>query len=524
MHDLPESLKKEYESLATERSPYLERARDASKHTLPHLIPPAGKTSGSRLRHGYSNFGARCVNSLASKYQMSLLPARQAFFRYVLEDSVLEKLQAQAQKELLTEVEAGLAKVEAAILTDIDTTPTRGPAGEAMKHLLVAGNVLVHDLPRGGLRTYGIQSYVVERDGAGQVLTHICEDHVSPNALPLEIRDQVKAIIKARNSREKTVCIYTGVFRRDDKWHVWQEVEGIEVPESRGSYPLDASPWMALRFTPVDGESYGRGHVEDYLGYFVSLEGLTAALVKGVAALSKVIYLRRPTSPTRARVVTSAETGDVVDGNPEDIKPLESGSKAVDLSQAREMIRDLKEELSFVFALHSAVQRNAERVTAEEIRFMAQELDSNNGGAYSTLALDFQMPLLTSRRARLSRTGKLPSLPKKALRPMIVTGLDALGRGAELDNLRALVKDVVDLGGPQALETYLHFDDLLKRLTTARGVKPAGLIKDAAVVAQEQQQKQMAQMVQHLGPNAITQMGQLAKQGGMPTGQPPTAR
>ena len=59
---MPSSLKGEYERLASERSPYLQRARDASKYTLPTLLPPEGKQGGGKLRHGYSNFGARCVN------------------------------------------------------------------------------------------------------------------------------------------------------------------------------------------------------------------------------------------------------------------------------------------------------------------------------------------------------------------------------------------------------------------------------------------------------------------------------
>jgi hypothetical protein len=112
----------------------------------------------------------------------------------------------------------------------------------------------------------------------------------------------------------------------------------------------------------------------------------------------------------------------------------------------------------------------------------------------------------------LQKAGKLPALPKKAIKPMIVTGLDALGRGAELDNLKALVKDVVDLGGPQMLNTYMNFDDLLLRLATARGVRPEGLIKNAEEVAAAEQAQQQQQMVQQLGPNAINQAGQLAKQ------------
>jgi hypothetical protein len=510
---LPSSLKGEYERLSSDRSPYLMRGRDASKYTIPTLLPPEGRNSGSKLRSGYSNYGARCVNSLSSRLLLALLPARQAFFRFAIEDRLLEQL---GGKDLRADVEKALANYESSVQSEIESTPTRTPAGEAVKHLLVVGNVLTYMLPAGGLKVYPLHAYVCLRDDSGNVLRIVTEDRVSPLTLPESIRGAVKArLIERTGNRgtpEKTVCVYTGVFRNGNHWKVWQEVEGIKVPESEGTYPLDASPWMPLRWTPVDGESYGRGMVEDYLGYFISLESLTAALVKGTAVAAKVVYLRNPNGTTKAAALTRSETGDVIDGKPDDVHALQS-EKAHDFRTCREMINDLKEELAYAFALNQAIQRNAERVTAEEIRYMAQELDSLLGGIYSTLSLEFQLPFLRRLMLQMEKAGKLPALPKKSLRPVIVTGLDALGRGAELDNLRAYVKDIVDLGGPEALDSYLYFDDLMKRLATARGIKTEGLNKPRDVVEQEQEQKRVQGMVAHLGPNAINQMGQLAKQG-----------
>lgn len=147
---------------------------------------------------------------------------------------------------------------------------------------------------------------------------------------------------------------------------------------------------------------------------------------------------------------------------------------------------------------------------------MAQDLDSALGGNFSTFSLEFQAPYLRAKMAQMRRAGKLPQLPKNTIRPVIVTGLDALGRGAELDNLRAFVKDVVELGGPQALDSNLYFSDLLSRLAVARGIKTDGLVKPEDVVAQENAAKQEAAMVERLGPNVINQAGALAKQGAAP--------
>ena len=49
--------------------------------------------------------------------------------------------------------------------------------------------------------------------------------------------------------------------------------------------------------------------------------------------------------------------------------------------------------LGAAFLLNTAVTRDAERVTAQEIRMQAQELESSLGGVYSRLANELQLPL-----------------------------------------------------------------------------------------------------------------------------------
>lgn len=535
------TIKSEYNRLSSDRSPYLTRARECSKFTLPWLVPASGATGATRLRVTYSSFGARCVNSLSNKLLLALFPPRQAFFRLGVSRELKEQMGGDKKK---ADIDKALATVEEMVLEEINSTPTRTPAGEALKHLLVAGNALVYVQPEGGIKVFSLPQYVVRRDQAGNPLTIIVEEKVALVALPQDIREEVEAKLKARRqsgeSVEDSLFIYTAITRdavnlfksasaegapapsmNPEGWVVRQEVEGIHIKSTDGTYPVDACPWLPLRWIPDSTGHYGRALVEDYLGHLVSLESLSASLVKGTAVAAKVVFLRNPNGTTKASKLTQAETGAVIDGKEGDVIPLQVG-KQVDLATARQMVQDLKEELAFSFALNQAVQRNAERVTAEEIRFMAQELDSTLGGNYSTLSMDFQLPFLRRLMLQMEKAGKLPSLPQGALRPVIVTGLDALGRGADLDNLRALVKDVVDLGGPEALQTYLNFDDLLKRLTTARGITVDGLIKSPEEVAAANQAKQQQQMVEQLGPNAVNAMGGIAKQAMTAQAQPPT--
>lgn len=529
------TIKAEYGRLQTLRDPYLQRARECSKFTLPSLVPPSGATGASRLRVTYSSFGARCVNSLANKLLLALLPPRHSFFRL----SVTKAMQRQlGGPGLKAEIDRALAEIETEVLEEINSTPTRTPTGEALKHLLVAGNVLLFIQPQGGLKVFPLSQYVVRRDKADNVLTIIVEEKTSLAGLEPELRLAVESKLKARKKHgtqlDDDLCLYTIITRdrsftemglpsdaADSSWHVRQEVEGIELQDSRGSYPADSCAWLPLRWTPDSTGPYGRGMVEDYLGHLVSLESLSASLVKATAISAKVVFLRKPNGTTKATKLTQAETGAVIDGQEGDITVVQA-EKRSDLQTARETIQDLKEELAYAFALNQAIQRNAERVTAEEIRFMAQELDATLGGVYSTLSMELQLPFLRRLLLQMERDRKLPVLPKGAVRPIITTGLDALGRGADLDNLRAFVKDVVELGGPEALDTELNFGDLLSRLATARGIQQEGLVKTPDERAQAAAAKQQQAMIAQLGPNAITAAGGIAKQA-MATGSaPPT--
>ncbi len=150
---------------------------------------------------------------------------------------------------------------------------------------------------------------------------------------------------------------------------------------------------------------------------------------------------------------------------------------------------------------------------------MANELDSLLGGIYSSLSLEFQLPYLRRLMRQLERGGRLPVLPKGTVKPVIVTGVAALGRGADLENLKAFVKEVVELGGPEALNNEMDFGDLIKRIATARGIKTEGLVLTPEAKAERQQQAQQMQMMQQLGPQAINAAGGIAKQA-MANGQP----
>lgn len=513
-------LKARYERLTTLRDPYLLRARECSKLTIPSLMPPQGSTGSTYLPTPYQALGARGVNNLSAKLLLTLLPPNSPFFRYTVSDFMLEQMTG--QEGMRAAVEEALDRMERAVMQEIEGQAIRVPAFEGLKQLLVAGNVLLFLKPEGGMKVFRLDRFVVKRDPMGNVLEILTKENCSPMALPDSIREQVVAAGKSdknkANSPDDVIEIYTRILRSNGRWEVSQEANGILVPGSEGTYPLDKSPWLPLRFITVDGEDYGRGYVEELLGDLKSLEGLTKAIVQGSAAAAKVLFLVKPNATTKHKVLADSESGDIREGNSDDVSVLQL-DKFADFKVALETIRGLEQRLSFSFLLNSAVQRQAERVTAVEFQSMVNELEAALGGVYSTQSQEFQLPLITVIMHDMTRKGKLPQLPDGMVKPTITTGVEALGRGNDMTKLSQLLQAIAPFG-PEVIAENMEVSDYIKRSGASLGIDMKGLIPTPEVIAQRQQQKQMMLMAEKLGPNAINQAGALAKQGMVSQGQP----
>ena len=495
-----------YQSCSINREVFLERARDSSELTLPTLIPPKSASNVTRYPTPYQGIGARGVNNLASKLLLALLPPNSPFFRMKIDDYVIKELEGEQQ--LKTEIESGLSQIERAIMTDIELNADRVAIFEALKHLIIAGNVLLY-VSDEGLRVFSLERFVCKRDPMGNVLEIVTKESLSPTSLPKEIVEAVKARL---DSDEKTVELYTHVYKDKNKWSVYQEVKGIELPKSRGTFPLDASPYIPLRWNRVDGEDYGRGFVEEYYGDLKSLEGLTKAIVEGSAAASKVLFMVSPNGTTRARKLAESPNGAIIEGQANDVSVLQL-NKFADFRIAYDAMRGIEQRLQLAFLLNASVQRDAERVTAEEIRYMAQELEDTLGGVYSILSQEFQLPYVMRKMRVMEKGNKLPQLPKNTVRPSIITGLEALGRGNDKNKLISFLSTLSQTLGADVIQQFVNIPDAIKRLATSEGIDPEGLIKSQEEIQQEMQQQQLLQAAQNIDPNQVQDLVNQAQQG-----------
>lgn len=510
------TLKSLFTELTNDRSPYLDRARRGAELTVPYLVPGDGDDGSTEYPEPSHGLGARGVRHLASKLQMALFPVNAPFFKYTVDDITLEELTKQTG--LRGEVEKALDSRTRAVIAEMEGSMFRPVSFEACRQLIVAGNYLMHVPNEGHVRGFRLRSYVVRRDGNGMVLDIVVKEEMARASVPEDIRAKLPepegGPEKASAARDEPIELYTHVKLTEDgkSYEVYQEVEGILVDETPPSHPANKPQWIPLRFTVLEGEDYGRGFVDEYAGDLASLDAFAEAIRDGTVQAAKVVWLVAPNATTSPSKLARAENGTFVQGREGEVVPLRL-DKSADFAVAERLIGKIEERIAFAFLLNTAVQRPGERVTAEEVRYMASELDMGLGGVYSLQSEEFQRPIAVAFEARMEKARNVPPLPKGATSLVVTTGLDALGRGNDLQNLDVFLRGLLEAIGPQGMAQYVNAGEYIKRRAAALGIDADGLIRTDEEIAQAQEQAQAMQMMEKLGPQGIAQAGGAIRDG-----------
>ena len=84
------SAKERYDALASDRTQYLDVARQASELTIPYLVHDDDTATGARkLVSPWQSVGAKGVVTLSAKLMLSLLPPQTSFFKLQVDESKL---------------------------------------------------------------------------------------------------------------------------------------------------------------------------------------------------------------------------------------------------------------------------------------------------------------------------------------------------------------------------------------------------------------------------------------------------
>ena len=490
-----------YNQLSNDRRQFLDKAIDCSELTLPYLIQDdtSSRPNHESLKVPWQSVGAKCCVTLAAKLTLAILPPQTSFFKLQVKEDKLGEISS--DPKIKSEIDLSFSKIEKMIMDYIAASNDRVTVHQALKHLIVGGNSLIF-MGKEGLKSYPLSRYVVNRDGNGNVIEIVTKELISKQVLEHAIPEPQPNLVQdeSEHKEKDDVEVYTYVKLKDGRWEWYQEVNSKILPKSRSTAPKDASPWLVLRFNSVDGEDYGRGRVEEFLGDLKTLEGLSQALVEGSAAAAKVIFLVSPSSTTKPQTIAKAGNGAIVQGRAEDVQVVQVG-KTADFSTAANMTQTIEKRLLEAFLALNI--RQAERVTAEEVRLTQLELEQQLSGIFSLLTVEFLLPYLNRTLLVLQRSNQIPKLPKDLVKPTIVAGINALGRGQDREALTQFVGTIAQTLGPEALMKYVDPFEAIKRLAAAQGIDVLNLIKTPEQLqqemAQQQQQMQQQEMVKQAG-------------------------
>lgn len=445
------------------------KTEDYAKWSLPSIYADPDLRNGLRqpVARDYQSVGAVLSNHLASKLAAILFPATQSFFR--IDSSVGAQAMATALSVTAQQVGSALASLENEAYRRIFLKSSYHQLVHAMKLLIVTGNTLLYrDSDTGNNHAYSMRQYSMLRDGSGKVLDIVLKERIAIGSLP-------QSLAPTFNGRKLSdnVCLYTRIKRESrpvsDVFVVTQEVEGHSL-DNRSEYPEAICPYIPITWNLVTGETYGRGLIEDYAGDFAKLSELSEALALYEIEACRVLHLAAPGSGADVDSMAQEESGAWVSAKPGDVAVYEAG----DYNKIQALSADLErifQRLSPSF-LYVVNQRQAERVTAEEIRQNAQEAEAALGGVYSSIADSLHIPLAHILCWEVN-PDFIQELLSGGLTLSVLTGVAALGRTADIDKL-VQASQILAVVMPVLTQSSKRFDPerIIEKVLLGVGLNP----------------------------------------------------
>ncbi len=497
----------------------LDRGRAVSALTVPQLLPPQGHNEYTELPTPFNDTGAYAVNNLVNKLFLTLFPVSTPFFTFKISEAIIDELVDSGNYQAKQDIEKKLRAQEEIVQSDMETSGMRPALHNVLRHLVVVGDVLLHLPKEGAPRVYRADTYVCKRSHSGVPLSTILKQQLHLQELlpewlvALDDSDSEDEEIDS-GKEEKCFDVFTEIWLSGDHYLEQSYLKGKPLEGTFARYKKDETAWLPLRWSAESGEDFGRSYGYEYLGALKALEGYHKSIREHSAIASRTIGLLSRTSRLNIKDLIEGKNGSIFYGEEGELTFPEVG-KYNDMRVVESMIQSYSSSINKAFLVVQT--RDAERVTAEEIRLTAQELETALGGAYSLLAKTLQEPLLRRQIARLTDTGSLKEFDNDKVKPKVIVGLEGLGKGSDIEKLRRIGQLAGELGQVAQFIPKLNVDGTIQSLFNWEGLDPSGILytdtevqenaQGAKQAEQEQfQQEQQAQMAQTMVPQAMQGM------------------
>ena len=492
--------------LTPRKTATLERSKKYAAYTLPYVMPQItdGETN-AEVTFDLNAIGPRAIQYSTNKYMMTLFPPNRSSFKLELPPRVIEALQAQGRDT--KQVALTIAQMEGAAKKYLAGINSRPALLECLEHLFITGNVLLYYPKEDSMQVYSLDEYCLRRSLDGRVQEIILKDFKALQDLPDLYRNSIIASLgipesdwSTYNARLFTHIQWDGNTKR---YIIRQAVEGLAVGEPY-TVAEKSLRWIPLTLRRYRRETYGRGFVEDYINVFHALSILQECLLTAAAIATDVKYTVKPGSQLNIPLLNRSPSGSYHVGEADDINATTLGVRLSDLQFIEKMIERLERLIGSVFLINSSVTRQAERVTREEIRMQAAELETAHGGIYSLLNQELLLPL-----ARLTLENIDINLGTTDFEPVILTGLDAMGRASVNDNLMILFQQLAAMDAiPEVVQAELDPTKILVALSSGLDLDVTKIAPSEADKAQRDANDKAASEEAMLAEEAAKGVGQ----------------
>lgn len=504
------TIKQRFAALDNRRGSLLERVREYAGLTIPSILPEDVLCENSELPVPFSSAAGRGMTYLSSRLVSALVPLNGIpFFNLVLGNA-----EPTEGADPTPEMEA-LSRIERRVMRQLSVSNLRSTLNTGLQHAGVAGGFLMQQQKNYNFTLYRLDQYVVERRPDGVWSEIIIKELVDPSNLPQALLDSgFSNQEKQPYAKAGDHAIYLHV-KNDYKGgcSVKAEYDDRTVSALTKDYPI--CPFVVPRWTVVAGENYGRGIIEDNIGEIRAADVLAEALLDSVMANSEYRFGVNPAGQTELHDLQQSVNGDFVPAQRDDVFPIQLGSQSqVAMAQAALVLKE--QNIGKIFLMNSAVQPTGERVTAEMVRVIANELEQALGGVFSDAAREILIPVIRYTmylmleeglllpdneplRQRLSEELKEDGI----LSVKVKTGLETLSRESDHARLSEVMRTILQLP-PQAQET-VKWPGLMRRWLLTSGVgELTGIVMSQKEVEEAAQAKAQAENQQFAQQQAIS--------------------
>lgn len=313
----------------------LAKSKHYAKWTIPYLMgEPSEDGMQLALEGDFQSVGALLTNSLSSKMAGLLFPTIQPFM-----DLKLSPEGRQAMEEAIESTGGDRSDLSNLLAVLTSTASNKAFSGRtffqivlALKHLIVTGNVAIRRFKEeDAIACYGINNFVVRRDGLGRVVEALIKEQVFFGTLD----EDVQTFVRTKGNyggdtpelRNRAVYKYTRIYLQGNIYHEEQGIEDVILGEEFNStYEKHRVPYIFPTWSLLNGEHYGRGLIEDLKGDFAKLSELSEALALYEIEAMRVIYAVSAEAYDAIDELAEAPSGSYVRVSNGAVQAIETGS------------------------------------------------------------------------------------------------------------------------------------------------------------------------------------------------------